>query len=79
MIDHVLKSRSLLLFLGLAYGGVWGLFGLGMWRAIPFSMDPSSRGAAFYLPGVAVPFLRSFYPTPDPIPAWRSYRAARAS
>lgn len=57
MIDHALKTRSLLLFLGLAYGSIWGLFGLGTWLAIPFSMDSSTWGGALYLLGAAVPSL----------------------
>ena len=57
MIDHAIKTRSLLLFLGLAYGSIWGLFGLGEWLAIPFSMDPQTWGGAFYLIGAAIPSL----------------------
>jgi len=57
MIEHATKTRSLLLFLALAYGSIWGLFGLGTWLAIPFAMDPSTWGGAFYLLGAAVPSL----------------------
>ena len=54
MIDHDITTRSLLLFLGLAYGSIWGLFGLGKWLAIPFSMDPMMPGGLFYIIGMLV-------------------------
>ncbi len=57
MVGHAIKTRSLLLFLGLAYGALWGLFGLGTWLGIPFSMDPRTRGGLFFLIGAAAPSL----------------------
>jgi hypothetical protein len=46
-----------MLFLLLAYGAIWGLFGLGTWFAIPFSMDPRAPGGMFYLIGAVLPSL----------------------
>jgi len=46
MADNANRTSSFMLFLGLAYGGIWGLFGLGTWLGIPFSMEPSTRGGA---------------------------------
>ena len=48
---------SLLLFLVLAYGGLWALFGLGQWLAIPFTMQPGKPGGVFFLIGAALPSI----------------------
>ena len=55
MEDETKRSSSLILFVVLAYGALWGLFGLGRWLAIPFSMDPRTPGGVFYLVGAALP------------------------
>jgi membrane protease YdiL (CAAX protease family) len=55
MDDDIKRTSSLMLFVVLAYGAIWGLFGLGKWLAIPFSMDPRTPGGVFYLIGAAVP------------------------
>jgi membrane protease YdiL (CAAX protease family) len=57
MADSTKQTSSFLIFLGLAYGGIWGLFALGKWLGISFSMDPRTRGGLFYLIGAAVPSL----------------------
>lgn len=48
---------SFILFLLLAYGSLWILFGVGKWLAISFSMNPREPGGIFYLIGAAVPSL----------------------
>jgi len=55
MEDETRRTSSFMLFLLLAYGAIWGLFGLGKWFAIPFSMDPRAPGGMFYLVGAALP------------------------
>lgn len=55
MEDEIKRSSSFMLFVALAYGALWGLFGLGKWLAIPFSMDPRTPGGVFYLIGAALP------------------------
>jgi membrane protease YdiL (CAAX protease family) len=57
MADQTGRASSFFVFLLLAYGALWGLFGLAKWLAIPFSMDLQTRGGAFYLIGAAVPSL----------------------
>jgi len=55
MEDEVKRTSSFMLFVVLAYAAIWGLFGLGKWLAIPFSMDPRTPGGVFYLIGAALP------------------------
>lgn len=55
MEDATKRTSSFMLFVVLAYGAIWCLFGLGKWLAIPFSMDPRTPGGMFYLIGAAVP------------------------
>jgi hypothetical protein len=55
MEDETRRTSSFMLFVLLAYGAIWRLFGLGKWFAIPFSMDPRAPGGKFYLVGAALP------------------------
>ena len=55
MEDATKSTSSFMLFILLAYGAIWGLFGLGRWFEIPFSMDPRAPGGLFYLVGAALP------------------------
>ncbi|MBC2733855.1 MAG: CPBP family intramembrane metalloprotease [Desulfobacteraceae bacterium] len=55
MEDETRRTSSFMLFVLLAYGAIWGLFGIGKWFAIPFSMDPRAPGGLFYLVGAALP------------------------
>ena len=55
MEDETKRTSSFMLFVALAYGAIWGLFGLGTWLAIPFAMDPRAPGGLFYLVGAALP------------------------
>ena len=55
MEDETRRTSSFMLFVVLAYGAIWGLFGFGKWFAIPFSMDPRTPGGVFYLVGAALP------------------------
>jgi CAAX protease family protein len=55
MEDETNRTSSFALFLVLAYWTIWGLFGLGNWLTIPFSMDPRTPGGLFYLVGAALP------------------------
>ena len=56
-VDTATPMSALPIFLGLSYGGIWGLWGLGTWLAIPFSMNPLQPGGMFYLAGSALPSL----------------------
>jgi membrane protease YdiL (CAAX protease family) len=51
------KFYTLLLFVGLAYGFVWLLYGVWVCCEIPFSMDPRTPGGKMYLTGAAVPLI----------------------
>jgi len=55
MEDEIKRTSPFMLFVVLAYGAIWSLFGLGTWLAIPFSMDPRTPGGVFYLIGAALP------------------------
>lgn len=55
MEDATESTSSFLLFVVLSYAALWGLFGLGTWLAIPFSMDPRTPGGVFYLIGASLP------------------------
>lgn len=54
------RTASLILFLLLAYAGLWILFGVGRWLAIPFAMDPGVPGGKFFLIGAAWPSISAF-------------------
>lgn len=49
------ELHALLLFIVLAYGLVWLLYGIWEYFDIPFSMDPRQPGGKFYLLGAALP------------------------
>ena len=51
------ESCALLLFIALAYGMVWLLYGIWEYFDIPFSMDPRQPGGRFYLLGAAIPSI----------------------
>jgi polyferredoxin len=55
MEDETRRTSSFMLFVLLAYGAIWGLFGLGRWLEVPFAMDPRAPGGVFYLIGAALP------------------------
>lgn len=63
VVEKTKDTYNLLLFILLAYGQIWALYGIVRLFDIRFSMNPRHIGGTFYLFGAAVPSIAAIIAT----------------
>lgn len=63
MVVEKQKTHNLLLFILLAYGQIWTLYGIGQLFDIAFSMNPQHLGGVLFVYGAAIPSISAIIST----------------